>query len=86
MKWLASTKKKFDEACIKYLRFDGAFHLIVAAIFACMLKLFLPIIFVVVIIIAIVAKELVYDKKMWQGTPEWRDVFWGLVGLVLGLL
>lgn len=49
--------------------------------------LFLPIAFVVVVVIvAIVAKELVYDKKLGLGTPKWRDVFWGLVGLLFGLL
>lgn len=87
MKWLIDIKQKFDAACAKYLRLDGAQHLIVAAILACVLKLFLPVVFVVVtVIIAIAAKELVFDKKMGQGTPEWRDVFWGLVGLVIGLL
>ena len=49
--------------------------------------LFLPIAFVVVVVIvAIVAKELVYDKKLGLETPKWRDVFWGLVGLLFGLL
>lgn len=87
MKWLVNIKQKFDGVCIKYLRFDGALHLIVAAILACILKLFLPIAFVVVVVIvAIVVKELVYDKKLGLGTPEWRDVFWGLVGLLFGLL
>jgi len=86
MKWLVNIKQKFDAACAKYLRLDGAQHLIVAAVLTCVLKLFLPVVFVVVVIIAIMAKELVYDKKMEQGTPKWRDVFWGLVGLVLGLL
>lgn len=87
MEWLVNIKQKFDAVSVKYLRFDGALHLIVAAILACMLKLFLPVTFVVVVVIVVIAtKELVFDKKMGQGTPEWRDVFWGLVGLVLGLL
>ena len=52
-----------------------------------MFKLFVPIVLVFVVVIAIlIAKELVYDEKMAQGTPEPRDLLWGIVGLVLGLL
>lgn len=66
---------------------DGMKHLIIGVVLASMLKLFVPIVLVFVVVIAIlVAKELVYDEKMAQGTPEPRDLLWGIVGMVLGLL
>ena len=66
---------------------DGMKHLIMGVALASMLKLFVPIVLVFVVVIAIlVAKELVYDEKMAQGTPEPRDLLWGIVGMVLGLL
>ena len=66
---------------------DGMKHLIMDVVLASMFKLFVPIVLVFVVVIAIlVAKELVYDEKMAQGTPEPRDLLWGIVGMVLGLL
>lgn len=66
---------------------DGMKHLIMGVVLASMFKLFVPIVLVFVVVIAIlVAKELVYDEKMAQGTPEPRDLLWGIVGMVLGLL
>ena len=66
---------------------DGMKHLIMGVVLVSMLKLFVPIVLVFVVVIAIlVAKELVYDEKMAQGTPEPRDLLWGIVGIVLGLL
>lgn len=66
---------------------DGMKHLIMGVVLASMFKLFVPIVLVFVVVIAIlVAKELVYDEKMAQGTPEPRDLLWGIIGMVLGLL
>lgn len=66
---------------------DGMKHLIMGVVLTSMLKLLMPIVLVFVVVIAIlVAKELVYDEKMAQGTPEPRDLLWGIVGMVLGLL
>lgn len=66
---------------------DGMKHLIMGVVLASMFKLFVPIVLVFVVVIAIlVAKELVYDEKMAQDTPEPRDLLWGIVGMVLGLL
>lgn len=69
------------------IRQDGMKHLIMGVVLASMLKMFAPIYLVFVIVSAIlIAKELVYDKKMEQGTPELRDFIWGVVGMLLGLL
>lgn len=66
---------------------DGMKHLIIGVVLASLFKLFIPIVLVFVVVIAIlIAKELVYDKRMAQGTPEPRDLLWGIVGMVFGLL
>lgn len=69
------------------MRQDGMKHFIVGIVLTCVLNLILPSILVVpLVLIVLVGKELVYDDKMKQGTPELRDLLWGALGLVLGLL
>ena len=69
------------------MRQDGMKHFIVGIVLTCVLNLILPSILVVpLVLIVLVGKELVYDDKMKQGTPEFRDLLWGALGLVLGLL
>lgn len=82
-KAMALLNHVFDDV----IRQDGMKHLIMGVVLTVLLKLFLPLIFVLVVVIAIlVAKELVYDDRMAQGTPEPRDLLWGVVGMFLGLL
>lgn len=69
------------------MRQDGMKHFIVGIVLTCVLNLILPSILVVpLVLIVLVGKELVYDDKMKQGTPELRDLLWGALGLILGLL
>lgn len=69
------------------MRQDGMKHFIVGIVLTCVLNLVLPSILVIpLVLIVLVGKELVYDDKMKQGTPELRDLLWGALGLVLGLL
>lgn len=69
------------------MRQDGMKHFIVGIVLTCVLNLILPSILVVpLVLIVLVGKELVYDDKMKQGTPELRDFLWGASGLILGLL
>ena len=69
------------------MRQDGMKHFIVGIVLTCVLNLILPSILVVpLVLIVLVGKELVYDNKMKQGTPELRDLLWGALGLGLGLL
>ena len=71
----------------KVMQQDGMKHFIAGVILASFLKLFMPLILVFVCVTAIViAKELVYDKDTSQGSPEPRDVFWGIVGTLFGVL
>lgn len=69
------------------MRQDGMKHFIVGIVLTCVLNLILPSMLVVpLVLIVLVGKELVYDDKMKQGTPELRDLLWGVAGLILGLL
>lgn len=66
---------------------DGMKHFIIGVVLASLFKLFLPIVLVFVVVITIlITKELVYDKRMAQDTPEPRDLLWEIVGTVFGLL
>lgn len=66
---------------------DGMKHFIIGVVLASWFKLFVPVVLVFVVVIAIlITKGLVYDKRMAQGTPEPRDLLWGIVGMVFGLL
>lgn len=66
---------------------DGMKHFIVGIALTCLLNLVLPTMLVIpLVLIVLVGKELAYDDKMHQGTPELRDLLWGIAGLVLGLL
>lgn len=69
------------------MRQDGMKHFIVGIVLTCVLNLILPSMLVIpLVLIVLVGKELVYDDKMKQGTPELRDLLWGAAGLILGLL
>lgn len=70
-------------------------HYMLASIFACVLKillnLFIPILLASVIsfIISlsfIIGKELYYDKNLQKVTPEWKDFWIGLLGILIGIL
>lgn len=87
-------KERFQKAMLllnnffdNIMRQDGMKHFIVGIVLTCVLNLILPSILVIqLVLIVLVGKELVYDNKMKQGTPELRDLLWGALGLGLGLL
>lgn len=69
------------------IRQDGMKHLIVGIVISSILKLFMPFSLALIIVTAIlVSKELIYDDSMNEGSPELRDVFWGVIGMILGFI
>ena len=51
------------------------------------LQWILPIwIAVAITVVILVTQELVYAQMAWARLAEWRDVFWGMVCLLLGIL
>ncbi len=86
MNVLKKIRAKIDDACVNGMRIDGMQHLLIGLIMLDTLKYFIPMVWAAVITLAImVGKELIYDKLLKQGTAEWHDVFWGIVGMILAL-
>lgn len=82
-KAMSALNHVFDDV----MRQDGMKHLIIGVVLAVVFKLFLTVTLAFIATMAIMAaKEVVYDKAMGQGTPEPRDMLWGIVGMILGLL
>lgn len=86
MNVLKKIRKKIDDVCVNGMRIDGMQHLLIGLIMLDTLKFFIPVVWAAAITLTVlVAKEVVYDKLLKQGTAEWHDVFWGIVGMILGL-
>lgn len=86
MNVLKEIRKKIDDVCVNGMRIDGMQHLLIGLIMLDTLKYFIPVVWAAAITLTVlVAKEVVYDKLLKQGTAEWHDVFWGIVGMILGL-
>lgn len=67
------------------LREDKLKHIVVSAIIAVALNLFLPWWVTGLITLAIGVGKEVYDKVSGKGHPEWKDLAADLVGIVVGL-
>jgi len=86
MNVLKKIRKKIDDVCVNGMRIDGMQHLLIGLIMLDTLKYFIPVVWAAAITLTVlVAKEVAYDKLLKQGTAEWHDVFWGIVGMILGL-
>ena len=84
---ITKIKEKLDKFFIEYMRMDGAEHLIISLVIFDILKYLMPIWMAVVITVCVmIYKEVVFDKHEGKGTPEKRDIFWGIVGILLGML
>lgn len=84
---LRKTKRALDYICLTNLRVDGMEHLIAGILVVSVSQWFLSAWTAIALTLFIlVGKEIVYDKWLRQGVPEWRDIFWGAVGMVLGLM
>lgn len=65
---------------------DKLLHLLVCIVLMMELKRFLPLWIAVIIVIGVIIAKEVYDKISGKGTPEWKDVLWGLAGLAIGCI
>lgn len=73
--------------CTESMRIDGAEHLIAGILIMDATQYMMPMWCAILFTLFMLsAKELIYDKWLGQGTAEWRDLFWGAVGMVLGML
>lgn len=70
---------------LNYLGTDGLLHLGVSLILCQIIAIFLPIWAAVLISLAVcVLKELIWDKLLKKGTPEWKDILADALGIILG--
>ena len=65
---------------------DKLKHIVVSAIIAVALNLFLPWWAAALITLAIGIGKEVYDKVSGKGHPEWEDLVADLVGIMIGIL
>lgn len=85
--FLKKIRARVDAVCTESMRIDGAEHLIAGILVMDAAQYMMPLWAAALLTLFVLgAKELVYDKWLGQGTPEWRDLFWGAVGMVLGVL
>lgn len=69
-------------------------HFVLAAIAAAIIKVVLLLLFpvwasmlvsFVVVLLCAIGKELIYDKARGKGTPEWADLWAGVIGAAVGV-
>lgn len=71
---------------LNQIRKDDLLHILVSVIIMTVLKLLLPwwIAALLTILIGIL-KELIWDKWLKKGTPEWRDIVSDIIGIIIGV-
>lgn len=71
---------------LNQIRKDDLLHILVSVIIMTVLKLLLPwwIAALLTILIGIL-KELIWDKWLKKGTPEWRDLMSDIIGIIIGV-
>lgn len=76
------------ERFLNYFKIDGLLHILVALILMNLAKaLNVPyLLAVVVVVVLILLKEFIYDKKLGRGTCEAKDIYAGLLGVLLGTI
>ena len=68
-----------------YFGQDGLLHILCSLVLCAVLGAFLPLWAAVLISLAIgVLKELIWDKLLKKGTPEWKDILADALGILLG--
>lgn len=74
---------------------DKYMHFALAAVCAWLLRwtlwfilhsLWCVVISVAATIVLCIAKEIIFDKTMKRGTPEWKDLWFGIAGALIGAL
>lgn len=65
---------------------DKLKHIVVSAIIAVTLNLFLPWLVAALITLSIGIGKEIYDKISKKGHPEWKDLLDDLIGILIGIL
>lgn len=79
MDYLKRIRQKIDDFCINKMRMDGAQHLIAGILIYDMLKYLMPVeAAILTTLVILVAKEIVWDKWLKNGTKTGTTLFGGL--------
>ena len=72
---------------LDYFGADGLLHIVCSAILTSVLSWLAPLwLAALATLIVGVGKEIIYDKLMKRGTPQWKDLVADIVGIAIGCL
>lgn len=72
---------------LDYFGTDGLLHMLCSAVLVSVLDWFAPLWLAALLALLIgMGKEIIYDKLMKRGTPQWKDLVADLVGIAIGCL
>lgn len=71
---------------IDKIRKDDLLHILFSVIIMTVLKLLLPCWIAAILTMLVgILKELIWDKWLKKGTPEWRDIASDIIGIIIGV-
>lgn len=71
---------------LNQIRKDDLLHILVSVIIMTVLKLLLPCWIAAILTMLVgILKELIWDKWLKKGTPEWRDIVSDIIGIIIGV-
>lgn len=72
---------------LNYFGSDGLLHILCSLVLCALLSAFLPVWAAAGITLAVgIGKELIYDKWLSKGTPQWKDIVADVVGIAAGIV
>lgn len=72
---------------LDYFGADGLLHMLCSAVLVSVIIWFAPLwLAVLATLIVGVGKEIIHDKLMKRGTPQWKDLVADLSGIAIGCL
>lgn len=71
---------------LNQIRKDDLLHILFSVIIMTVLKLLLPWWIAAILTMFVgILKELIWDKWLKKGTPEWRDLLSDIIGIIIGV-
>lgn len=71
---------------LNQIRKDDLLHILFSVIIMTVLKLLLPWWIAAILTMFVdILKELIWDKWLKKGTPEWRDIVSDIIGIIIGV-
>lgn len=68
------------------IRKDDLLHIVCSIIIISSLKIFFPLWLSAIITFGVgILKELIWDKLLKKGTPDWRDIISDTIGIFIGI-